>query len=253
MTVLASKPDQRKTLRLGQLRFANPTNRNAQSGYANALAAPSGRVIFFSGTKIRYADGPEFTVRGLPAGWQIGALSVSPRNPFVFLAETEKGQLGGQPCAAAIYRVTRTRSSKLKRFDGCTTGWDPVWSPDGRQIAWFVSPNGNTSRLLVSDAFGRHFRQLVPKTSGSAVWAPDSRTIAYGFGRNPGRTAVVNVRTGAQHLVGIGWPLAWSPDGKHIALIRQSTVIPQPPGTIVSVPVAGGHSRLLFNVPAAQP
>jgi hypothetical protein len=253
MTVLAPKPDKRKTLRLGQLRFANPTNRNAQSGYANALAGPDGRIIFFSGTKIRYADGPEFTVRGLPTGWQMGALSVSPRNPFVFLAEAEKGHQGGQPCPAAIYRITRTGSSKLKSFDGCTTGLDPVWSPDGRQIAWFVSPNGDTSRLFVSDAFGRHFRLLASKISGGAVWAPDSRTIAYGSGRNPGRTAVVNLRTRAQHRVGIGWPLAWSPDGTHIALIRQSTVIPQPPGTIVSVPLAGRHSRLLFNLPAAQP
>lgn len=178
---------------------------------------------------------------------------MSPRNPFVFLAETEKGQLGRQPCAAAIYRVTRTGSSELKSFDACTTGLDPVWSPDGRQIAWFVSPNGDTSRLFVSDTYGGHFRQLVSKTSGGAVWAPNSGTIAYGSGRNPGRTAVVDVRTGAEHLVGTGWPLAWSPDGKHIALIRQSTVIPQPPGTIVSVPLAGGRSRLLFNVPAAHP
>ena len=241
MTVLAPKANQKKTLRLGQVRFASPTNRNSLSGYANALAAPSGRIIFFSGTTIRYADWPEFTVRGLPSGWQIGALAVSPRDPFVFLADAQKGKPGSPPCAAAIYRVTRNGSTKLKGYDGCTTPFNPMWSPDGRYIAWFVSPNGNSTNLFLSDAYGHHFHKLVTGILGGAVWAPDSKTIAYGTGSRKRRARVVNVSTGAHHAIGIGWPLAWSPDGKQIALIQQSTVIPQPPGSIVSVPLAGGH------------
>jgi hypothetical protein len=48
-----------------------------------------------------------------------------------------------------------------------------------------------------------------------------------------------------------GDPLAWSPDGKELALFRQRMVIPPPPGSIVAVPAAGGRARLLFRVPAA--
>ncbi len=75
--------------------------------------------------------------------------------------------------------------------------------------------------------------------------------MAYGFYRGRVRwTAVVNVSTGTRHLVATGDPLAWSPDGKEIAFIRQGTVLPQPPGTIVAVPAAGGRTQLLFKAPA---
>lgn len=256
LTVLAAKRGERKTLELGQIRLANPENWNALSGYANGLITPNGRIVFFAGTKIRYANGPEFSVRGLPVGWQIGALVVSPRDPFVFLAVAEQGELGGQPCAAAVYRITRTSSSRLRSYDGCTTGVSLQWSPDGRHIAWFVSPGGNSPRLLVSDARGRAIRSLVARPVWSGVWSPDSKAIAYGvIGRRRGGgghwTAVADVATGASRLIASGFPLAWSPDGKQIALIRQSTVVPHPPGSIVAVPAAGGRARLLLEVPAA--
>lgn len=248
LTVLASKPSERKTITLGQVRFANPENWNSESGYANGLVAPNGRIIFFSGTKIRYANGPEFSVRGLPDGWQIGALVVSPRSPFVFLATTEKGALGGQPCMAAVYRITRASSTRLKRYNGCEAGVGVQWSPDGRHIAWFTDAG-----LGVSGTSERHVRELVPRDVGGAVWSPDSKSIAYGFnGRGRSHwTAVVNVSTGAHHVVAKGYPLAWSPDGEELALIRQSQVIPSPPGSIVAVPAAGGRGHLLFKVPAA--
>jgi hypothetical protein len=126
------------------------------------------------------------------------------------------------------------------------------WSPDGRHIAWFVSPGGNAPRLSISDALGAHLRTLVARPIlGGAVWSPDSESIAYGLGSHGRkRTAVVDVSTGARHLVAKGYPLAWSPDGKELALIRQGTVLPQPPGTIVSVPAAGGRAHLLFRIPA---
>jgi hypothetical protein len=251
LTVLAPKASERKTIVLGRVRFANPVNWNSLSGLANGLVAPSGRIVFFAGTKIRYADGPELTVGGLPRGWQIGSLVVSPRNPFVFLAVAAKGQVGDQPCAAAVYRITRTTTTRLRSFDSCETGLGAQWSPDGRQIAWFVSPGGNATHLLVSDAEGHRLRALFPRVV-DAVWSPDSKSIAYGFLRGGGRwTAVVDATTGARHVVAKGDPLAWSPDGKELALFRQRMVIPPPPGSIVAVSAAGGRARLLFRVPAA--
>ncbi|HZT94163.1 MAG TPA: hypothetical protein VE985_06790 [Gaiellaceae bacterium] len=251
LTVLAPKARDRKTIVLGHVRFANPVNWNSLSGLANGLVAPSGRIVFFGGTKIRYADGPEFSVVGLPRGWTIGSLVVSPRDPFVFLAVAAKGKVGDQPCAAAVYRITRRASARLRGFNSCETGLSAEWSPDGRQIAWFVSPGGNATHLLVSDAEGRQLRELFPRVI-DAVWAPDSRSMAYSFLRGRGRwTAVVDTATGARHLVAKGDPLAWSPDGREIALLRQSTAIPAPPGTIVAVPATGGRAHLLFRVPAA--
>lgn len=253
LTVLASKPSERRTITLGQVRFANPENWNSESGYANGLIAPNGKVIFFSGTKVRYADGPEFSVHGLEQGWQIGALAVSPRNPFVFLATAERGELGGQPCATTIYRITRTSSASLESFDGCLTGVTVQWSPDGKHIAWFQSPDGDATNLLLSDADGAHRHKLAAHILGGAVWSPDSTSIGYGVeGRARSHwTYVVNVSTGARHLVGRGYPLAWSPDGEEIALIRQSQVIPSSAGSIVAVPAAGGRAHFLLEVPPA--
>jgi hypothetical protein len=251
LTVLAANPGERRTITLGQARFDNVENRNSFSGNANALVTPSGRILFFGGTEIRYANGPEISVRGLPHGWRIGALSVSPRHPFVFLAIAQQGRPGDEPCPAAVYRVTRTGSASLKRFDGCSAGVGIQWSPDGRHIAWFVSTGGEAAHLVVSDAEGRHERVLYPRHIFGAVWSPDSRSIAYGFNRDGIQwTAVVNAFTRARHVVAKGYPLAWSPDGKELALIRQSTVVPQPPGSIVAVPVAGGRARDLLEIPA---
>ena len=251
LTVLAPKPSERKTITLGQVRFSNPDNRNSLSGYANGLVAPNGKIIFFDGAKIRYADGPEFSVHGLPSGWQIDGLVVSPRNPRVFLATARKGPPGGQSCAAAAYRITPTGSTRLRSYNGCTTGFTAQWSPDGRQILWFVSPDGNATHLLVSDAEGRHFRELLAHDI-DAVWSPDSRSIAYSFFRRRDRwTSVLDVASGARHVIGKGEPLAWSPDGKEIALIRQSTVVPSSAGSIVAVPAAGGRARFLLKVPPA--
>ena len=251
LTALAPKQSERKTITLGQVRFDNPENRNALSGYANGLVAPNGKIIFFDGTKIRYANGPEFSVRGLPSGWQIGSLVVSPSDPFVFLATAQKGKQGSGPCAAAAYRITRTSSTKLRRYNSCTTGFTAQWSPDGRRILWFISPNGDATHLLVSGADGRHFRELFSHDV-DAVWSPDSKSIAYGFYRRRDRwTSVLDVSSGASHVVAKGDPLAWSPDGKELALIRQSEVIPSRPGTIVAVPATGGRAHLLLRVPAA--
>ena len=128
--------------------------------------------------------------------------------------------------------------------------------PGRKQIAWFFSPGGNAPRLSISDALGRHVRPLVARPVWGGVWSPDSTSMAYGLiGRHPHGgghwTEAVNVSTGASHLVGSGFPLAWSPDGKNLALIRQSLDITSQPGTIVSVPIAGGRARRLFRIPVA--
>lgn len=56
----------------------------------------------------------------------------------------------------------------------------PVWSPDGKKIAFSADPNGNYD-IFVMNADGSNIQQ---KTSSSRkeetpAWFPDSRTIAY--------------------------------------------------------------------------
>jgi hypothetical protein len=255
LTVLTSSPHQRKTSTLGLVRFAGggPQNRNSLGGGGNAITAPNGRIIFFSENKIRYAVGPQWTVGGLPHDWQIEGLVVSPSNPSVFLADvvnTTPSQPKNPPCEASIYRIEATQSTRLQSYDPCSGGLEAEWSPNGRNIAWTSAPGSNRPGLSITDAYGRHRHILTSREIVGAVWSPDSTALAYAFDQHGRWTAVVNIRTGARHVITRGEPLAWSPDGKNLAILRDDV---SPTTTIVAVPVTGGQPRLLFKIPPAKP
>jgi WD40 repeat protein len=241
MTALASRPARRKTITVGRF------------GDANWTVAPNGRLVFFGGQSIRYAGGREFTVAGLPHGWLISALAVSPREPSVFLANanTNPHVLGG--CRSndergGVFLTTPGRSTKLRGYDACQGYVHVDWSPDGRKILWFIG--GDNPHLFVSDARGRHLHQLIGHTVCGALWSPDGTEIAYGY--SCGRVHIHDLVTGSDHFVGKGELRAWSPDGTDLALIRLHRPFYGagfPGGSIVAVPVAGGRSRLLIKLP----
>jgi hypothetical protein len=89
-----------------------------------------------------------------------------------------------------------------------------------------------------------------PARSSEPFWSPDSTALAYAFDQHGRWTAVVNVRTGARRVITRGEPLAWSPSGKNLAILRDNA---SPTTTIVAVPATGGRPRPLFKVPPATP
>jgi TolB protein len=99
---------------------------------------------------------------------------------------------------------------------------DPVWSPDGRQIAfergsdiWMINPDGSGQRNLTPAA---HMK------SGSQTWSPDGRKIAltrrarkWGAGGSA-HVYVMNADgSEPRRLTQRGGSPAWSPDGRKIA------------------------------------
>lgn len=256
MTLLSHAKSQRRTIVLGHFRLAGGTNRDAPAGYGNAIVAANGRIVFFSGQSIRPAGGHEFTASGLPPGWLISALSVSPRDPSVFLADVSSnpnvpGGCRGNTEHGAVFLITPRASTRLRGYDACQGGVGTQWRPDGHAILWFVG--ADKPRLFVSDARGRHLRPLLRHPVCGALWSHDGKEIAYGYTCR--RTAVLDLATGTSHMVGRGQLLAWSPDGKELALMQ----IHRPwygPGTpaakIVAVPVDGGPSRLLIRIPRTK-
>ena len=79
-----------------------------------------------------------------------------------------------EPHQAYISRV-RPDGTGAERL---TEGWRPIWSPDGRRIAFERSPDAYTMR---ADGTGirRVFRARVRKTSiAGMAWSPDGRQIA---------------------------------------------------------------------------
>jgi Tol biopolymer transport system component len=111
---------------------------------------------------------------------------------------------------------------------------DPVWSPNGRHIAfegWTIA-GGADMWIYTMDPDGTHRRRLAP--GRRPQWSPDARRIAYDASDG---VNVMNVDgTGKKHVARGGGP-RWSRDGKHIAVTRA--------GDVYIVNASGGGERRL--------
>src|SRR5437773_11182579 len=113
--------------------------------------------------------------------------------------------------ASPIRQLTQTSASNLR----------PVWSPDGRRIA-FQSNRDGPYHIYVMDSDGGNVTQL---TSGDSddrhpAWSPDGKFLAVDSGDTVKReiwTIEVSSkrRTQVTTLGAIASFPSWSPDGKH--------------------------------------
>jgi len=103
----------------------------------------------------------------------------------------------------------------------------PVWSPDGRSIAFGGGTDYDSMRLVVADADGRNQRDLGVDFDGAGLaWSPDGTTLLY-VGPSDGGDCCDAIATigsdgeGAGRIVnGGGWQGAsWAPDGSRIAMV----------------------------------
>lgn len=107
---------------------------------------------------------------------------------------------------------------------------DAAWSPDGSALVTVVTPPGATQPLLALVPYGQYMYPL-GEVALAATWTPGtgSNSITYVTGTN-GQTqlwqttrgghptqllATMNLRLTVQHL-------AWSPDGRYLALLVSS-------------------------------
>lgn len=102
----------------------------------------------------------------------------------------------------------------------------PVWSPDGKQVAWFTDP-GDGYRLVIQDQDGLGAARTIPigdaRFAFSAAWSPDGSRIA--FVDDKARIRVLELATGrltAADTDGSIWARnafvpVWSPDSKWLA------------------------------------
>lgn len=111
---------------------------------------------------------------------------------------------------------------------------DPVWSPNGRHIAFegWTIPGGADTSIYTMNPDGTHRRRLA--RGRRPRWSPDGQRIAYD-GSNGVYVMKVN-GTGKRNLARGGGP-SWSPDGKHIAFTRTS-------GVYIVDASGGGERRL---------
>ncbi|MGC4034916.1 MAG: PDZ domain-containing protein [Chitinophagaceae bacterium] len=106
----------------------------------------------------------------------------------------------------------------------------PLWSPDGKQIAWFSDAGGNGYALRIANQDGSNTIKTVSigdaKLAWEPSWSPDSKFIA--FADNKVRIKVLELATGKITTVDTGglniergnMGITWSPDSKWLAYAK---------------------------------
>jgi Tol biopolymer transport system component len=124
-----------------------------------------------------------------------------------------------------LYVMNADGSGLLRLTSDPASDAFPVWSPDGRKIA-FQRRTGTLgeSDVYVIDVDGSGERNLTGDgTSSPGVWSPDGRKIAFGSWRDGGWGAIYVMNpdgSGQQRLARSGFPMAWSPNGRRILFVR---------------------------------
>jgi Tol biopolymer transport system component len=132
---------------------------------------------------------------------------------------------------------------------------DPVWSPDGREIAFTAGCPACTPRLYLVSASGRDLRE-VPTGPGwvrSPGWSPHGNAIVFArqFGEEQFIVAV-DLKTHRVRVINnepastdnSDWTPSWSPDGRRIVFARE---LHHEDVTLWLVPAAGGRPQPLIS------
>lgn len=164
-----------------------------------------------------------------------GSPSFSPDGRSILFAWVRRG-------SADLYTVSLSDGSWTRLTDTRLGERSPVWSPDGRWIA-YTTPHG----LTVAGSDGSNPQLLARDVTDRPDWSPDGRWLVYAkdiFGgpeifKTPAPVPGEEIRLTNLNLV-VRAP-SWSPNGKTIAFPYGGNV------HIAAIPAAGGHIRKLTD------
>ncbi|HEV3091638.1 MAG TPA: S9 family peptidase [Candidatus Cybelea sp.] len=202
-----------------------------------AAAAPTMRDVLVASYAIRGLDDVDLAASGQAVVWSEGYhdprhLLDSPRSVAVYLQHLGSGR-----------RVQVTAERGAGNYDE----EEPVWSPDGRRVAFLSDARSSGQmQIYLARADGSGVRQL-GRLNGNVqrlTWSPDGRDVAVLYieaahrragalaagARDVGvigstvdeqRIALLDARSGAVRLITPGdsyvYEYGWSPDGRQIA------------------------------------
>lgn len=206
--------------------------------------APEGKLVYVSGVGQRQLIVNDIKTQErivISSGlFKLIDFSLSPRNDKIVYMEV------GDKYNASLYLTTLDGKQKRKLSEG--TG-DPddlsgvvLWSPDGRQVAFQalkgdpnLKPGLYTLTVDLPDSASAAPRLVTDKEVSGFSWSPDSRQLAFKVDSNyyelwiaPSEGGPGNAKQIAQlglvnsNYASLGKGVAWSPDGKFIALTGPS-------------------------------
>lgn len=189
--------------RAGRILFLSnrdrPNDKVYQDGTEHEMyvmdADGSNQTRLSTGLKVRYSE----------------RLSVSPDGTRILIdKDTPAGQF------ALSYVSLAEPDRRVKLADGFASS--PVWSPDGRHIAYCAGSGSGSEQVIVMNADGSNAQPLTvgPDRHLFVDWSPDGRQLAF---MRDYQLYVMNADGTEQRLLLTGFVrnLAWSPDGTMIA------------------------------------
>jgi TolB protein len=220
---------------LGRSAHSQSASPSLTASLNSAVQTGISRIAFTSGPP--YTGGPGELYVANADGSQKRLLARLPRSVGGDVAWSPDGQTIAVGSFGTVVFVNADGSGQRNITKEWTLEGRPVWSPDGRRIA-FMRTWGNDGDIYVMDADGSGIRRLTrtpgPGWTWFPIWSPNGRRIAFGKiavtfrpARKPHylQTAevwVMNADGSGQRRLALGWAGGWSPDGQKIALTREN-------------------------------
>ncbi len=199
---------------------------------AAPLPSADGKRVYFEGWENRN----EFLRYDLRSG-QFALELVGVSGTGLEFSKDEKWVSYASVPEGTLFRSSADGSQRLQLTSPPFKAGMPHWSPDGRQIAFVGSPDGQPTRIYLVPFDGGAPRQVSNGESGpdgdcDVSWSPDAALLAFGTkGKNllsvqgqfqaadaaihvvDLKTRRVSILPGSQDM----WSPRWSPDGRFIA------------------------------------
>jgi Tol biopolymer transport system component len=208
-----------------------------------SVVSPDGRVLRKLGPASEIGNvawSPDGRELVYPWGTELRTVSVQrgkPRRIFnsasVYPSGTDWAPDGRHVAAGTANGIVKV-SRDGKKVEKLTRAFarDPVWSPDGRAIAFLRGRDvyGDLCDAYLVRADGKGLRRLVSYAE-APLWSPNGRSILFTEARkiednrvfpSDGRIGVIGSDGRHRRTLTSGDALAWSPDGSKILFERQA-------------------------------
>jgi dipeptidyl aminopeptidase/acylaminoacyl peptidase len=151
-----------------------------------------------------------------------------------------------------LYRINPDGTGKMQLTSGSDDDYQPLWSPDGRQILFMrvrplPEPEPDRWTLCLIAADGGPVKRLLDLKSGieaNCRWLPDGRIIALDANDS---SVLFDVATGKTERLKDASPIAFSPDGAWMAVSSGQSVKLMPARGGKEVAIQGSLNYPLFQ------